>query len=431
MKIKEILIEATTPPKVFDNDIALMTKKEFLSFSNDEEKYHPNTAYDWSLEKMNQDYGIQSLQTFPKVKYTKTDDTFLLYDSDRIPYAYYEDGTVYHNNRYDDVDLKIHVNELAVHLNFNVSKYVEVKYITPYVNRQNKRREAQKGSSRKLINTKRIGNRNFKLYLKIDATNEMWNSLGIYNEKDQLVATAQDEWGANLIVVAKEYRGMGLDQWIAKEWYKMHPNKRSGGYTPAGERHALRKWSNRVRMFLSNGWYTELVKSGKITSEKVKQIVSEVVPKKNYTINQKQDSGKILILTDDVQFIIYNSNFLNSRNEDDIKAFGFFREHDGNIHFHRIDYDEKYRKMAHLIGFQLAKDLGFEIDITRPPSDLLEIDDIEQIKVDGSVAILEDDIIDLKRVSNIEKLYRKKHDPYDEMYYELLEKAHSKDWDYR
>lgn len=90
------------------------------------------------------------------------------------------------------------------------------------------------------------------------------------------VAAVQDEWGAMLIRVAREYRNFGLGTLLGKLARTFEPDKSSGGFTPSGSKNFSRVHAEFVRDALKSGLYSDLVRSGKITTQRVKEIISSI-----------------------------------------------------------------------------------------------------------------------------------------------------------
>ena len=112
-------------------------------------------------------------------------------------------------------------------------------------------------------------------------------SIGIFNEAGYKVATAQDEWGATLIGVAREYRSRGLSKVVSRYWLQYNPDKKSGGMTPAGHSAAVSFWADTVRKMHSEGAYEDRILSGEITQERVDEILEALPRKKSEKSNGK------------------------------------------------------------------------------------------------------------------------------------------------
>ena len=425
------LDEATAPLKLLNNDMALMTFDEYIKFINQREAYHSSNAYDWSLEDMNERHHKHSSRLLYdsgglQVGVRKSDDgnaDILLDWNTGETLAIVVDGTSYYSNpKYKKVGMG----------DLNITDHKRVKYMAPLLKKVNAGNEVIDRYS-KVLGRKRIGNEYFELRA-LDG----YDGIAIFNDSAQKVGVAQDEWGATLIVVAKEYRGRGLDQWLAKVWYESHPDMDSGGLTPQGKAHSRHTWANRVRKFLSNGWYDQLVRNGDLSMNRLREILADLPKRKTYIHPKEKSSDKAVlrVYVSDTSFILYDSKFLESRDEEDIKAYGFLRstgdKNDEIGVVYRLDYEEQYRVMAHLIIFQLARDVGYSvIDVNAEASDVLELDDIGAIEVmSNGTAQLKTDVMDLTKLSAVEKAHRKRADSYGEIEIALIELAElSREWD--
>lgn len=76
--------------------------------------------------------------------------------------------------------------------------------------------------------------------------------------------------------VAPEYSGHGIGGVLKRLWSKHSPDYTSGGLSVGGLRNFSRYWNSRVREFLANGWYTELVKQGRMEPARVKKILKDL-----------------------------------------------------------------------------------------------------------------------------------------------------------
>jgi len=140
-------------------------------------------------------------------------------------------------------------------------------------------------------------------------------------DEDQCVGKAQDEWGAMLIMVPREYRGFGLGPILGKFARQLEPAKDSGGLTPAGYNNLMKVYRSYVQDALTTGKYSKLIKAREISLEKVKQIVSSAklnsITKKSEDI--RYDTSKPsnwLFYYSGSTFIIYDKS-LKERLEDE------------------------------------------------------------------------------------------------------------------
>lgn len=109
--------------------------------------------------------------------------------------------------------------------------------------------------------------------------NRRWDySFTIYNAEGDPVASAQNEWGAVLWMVAQEYRGFGLGVLLGQLTQHYHPERDSGGFTPDGWQNTMMVHRSLVQKYLQSGTYSWLVRSGQITPERVREIIASSAP---------------------------------------------------------------------------------------------------------------------------------------------------------
>ena len=89
------------------------------------------------------------------------------------------------------------------------------------------------------------------------------------------VGSAQDEWGALLIVVAQEYRGFGIGPILGQLMRQYDPNYDTGGVTSAGYNNLVRVHRQFVRNALASGQYSKWLRDGTLTSTQIKAILSD------------------------------------------------------------------------------------------------------------------------------------------------------------
>lgn len=72
---------------------------------------------------------------------------------------------------------------------------------------------------------------------------------------------------------------------------------------------------------------------------------------------------------------------------------------------------------------QMAKDLGYNINLDMEPADMVEYEKLEDVEFDGSVITLSSDKLPLKELVKFEKRFRTSKDQYDETYYQIMDMA--------
>jgi hypothetical protein len=351
--------------------------------------------------------------------------------ADRELVAIIHNGTLYHNN-------KVNPNKIPVtfwddrkreSIPLGVNKRKLVKYIQDFMPLISDLAKKNKDEYPTLV--QRIKVRNMPLTVRSRPEGKR-TEFAIFNEDGLRVASAQDEWGATLIVVAKEYRGMGLGKIVGKYWYNANPTAESGGFTPQGEANAIKIWADRVREFLAKGWYTELIRQKRLTMSEYQKIVKDLPgkkPKPPEPPKPKPVQKEILFYVEYPTFVIYDKAFLTDQNDEYIYAYGFFRDspHVGSF-LYTIDYDRKFRKMATWTALQMARDEGEKTYDGEGYSDVLELEGVDHVVREGDYVWLDRNVLPLKSLSQKERRLRKKVDRYGEIENLLLEGAEYKKW---
>jgi hypothetical protein len=165
------------------------------------------------------------------------------------------------------------------------------------------------GSDCKIIKRKKVGKIELEYYLvktklrysKFDGDNyigtysddeviKLGRNLYEYNinvvHDNVVVGSAQDEWGAALIYVVNEYKGLGIGEELVKLYRNIYPNKQSGGFTSGGYTQIRKYYNWMIKQALANGIYSDLVRKGEISKEKVNEIVKSV--NKEYTFSKEK-----------------------------------------------------------------------------------------------------------------------------------------------
>lgn len=424
------IFEVTTPIKFDKHEIGLMTKEEFLKFRNKDGKHHGSDSYQTDLNQFNNsrmgeytyiDYTPHRMN----IKIQKFRDYSLLFQDDRLV-AVINDGTVYHNVFF--------INTRFIHFSNNdmmkIEKTVKVKYLENIISKLDTTVKKNHDSYKHLI--RRFIHDGEQFSIRTEGSPYSQNdghTVVILNDVGYIVAMASDEWGTTLLRTAKEYRGKGLGEILGKIWYKLNPDYMSGGFTNAGRNNAVKIWASRVREFLSNGWYSQLVKDDKISKDKVNEILNGLPERsqKKSSKEELQEKPELLFYSDmESTIIIYDKKFYEDQDEKYIYGHAFLRDFQNKYFIFTIDYDKQFRKLTHYTIFQLAKDLNEPLYIKEKPSDYLEIDDIDEIEIDGDFATLSKDMLPLEQATKLEKRVRKKFDQYGEMEQMLLEIANYK-----
>ena len=449
--MKKVLNEETTPYDNPDIDIGLMTKEEFLDHRNPDKKIHDSEAYKTDIRKLNFDFSLSTAATWPldndnKLIYEKNENGFFISKVDlrmntQDLVAVFHNGTLYHIK--DVSPKKIPTDLPSIRRNgdrveLDVKNYEMVKYISEYAHLVSDTAKRNKDAYPHLFNRIKISDQYFEIRANDEVKKENINEIDIkiLNEKGLVVGMAASEWGATLIQVADEYKGYGLGKILGKIFYEYNPKRGSGGFTPSGLRNAIKIWQDRVRKMFANGWYTTLIDQGVITKERVKEIVNSVGEKISDPRQEKSDKTNdknkqpepiVFIDEDDISFVVYDIKFYEEQKEDYIYGFGFFRDYEDKTILYRIDYERSYHQLTSYVALQIAKNNNelLYIDNTSP-SAVTEFEKLNHVYIDDGYAILEKDVLDIKKMKRIEKQYRKKYDKYDEVWHQLVEMAEAK-----
>jgi hypothetical protein len=235
---------------------------------------------------------------------------------------------------------------------------------------------------------------------------------------------------------------MGLGKLLGKRWYEFNPRHTSGGFTSSGRENALAIWRDRVREFMARGWYSELLRDGRITMDRLREIFKGVDESKRdleeikalYFSEREPEptkpTGDILVWSDgDTGVIVYDRAFLEDPDDRFIHGHGFLRHTPRKGTFiYSIDYDRPYAEMTTKALMQAARDGGDDrlYDGDEYMTDIVEAEGIPGVERDGDYLVLTRDLFPLRQEARKEQRARKSVDPYDEKFYLLQEQADSK-----
>lgn len=440
------IFEVTTPynnPYLPDDDIGLMTLSEFLYHRNPKGKSHPNEVYDTSLATMNRPDRMRTV-IIGNMSELSNNQMSIQISGQQVspakkivlvggnPVAVMIGDTLYYTTRFpvNQIIPFSYRDQFGDIIDLKPKETKPVKYIKDYVDMVHNVKEKNLEYYPYVIKRFLIDDEQLTIRTTdpLPYNKDSGKTVAILNSEDLIIASASDEWGTTLLRVVKEYRGKNIGNILGKYWYEMNPSFTSGGFSPMGQRNAIKIWADRVRTFMKNGWYSDMIKKEELSPEKVKEIISKLPERKVYKNNKKDNrSVEPLIYTDlDNSFVLYDKKFYEDQDEKYIYAFGFLREAARKSYIFTLDYDNPYKNIATYIMFQIAYDNKEKLLIKAPPSDHVSVDGLAGIKVDGDYAYLTEPALDLKKYANAEKQYRSKHDKYDEIYYSLLELANSK-----
>lgn len=423
---------ATPLPDSFpESEIGLMTLWEYLEFQDERNVSHPSTAYNWDLEDMNKE-DLTFKQTMEQDRkkfslYAVDNGKGYLIKEERSrsakTLAVIHNGTLYYEDNPPP----------PVPYDLDIRKKKQVKYLSEYIILVSDVAKDNFKDYPVLIQNIKAKGESLQVRASKPPVKNAGTSLAILNSDNMKVAVAQDEWGATLVSVSKEYRGYGLGKKILKYWTKFNPDYRSGGFTGGGKATAISVWEDRVREFLSYGWYSELVKQGRINKDQVGKILSGLSNKTQRTTLPVPDSDpdsdpetETLIYADGTTFLVYDKAFLVDQDEKYVYGHGFFRDASVGMLLYSIDYERPYHELTTYVALQMARDKGEELYNGDGYSDLLELDGLDHIEREGDYISLTKDVLPLETLSRKEKSIRSEVDPYDEKRILLLEAAEYK-----
>lgn len=436
----------TAPSPATSNlyEIGLLTEKEFLHLRNPGNKFHESDSYDSSLEDLNRSTlshaGTARIVGGNFLAFaTPTNDSYVITTEDRVPVAVVSGGILYYEK--PSLRHKLPSGYRSIRnewVNFDIKSDKRIKYLSEIIAGLDNIKKHNLEKYNNLIQNIIIGDRSYQIRSEGVPVSNQGTSLAIINDLGEIVAVAQNEWGATLVITAREYRKLGLGKIIGKVWYSLNPTFKSGGFTAAGRNNAIAMWQDRVREFLANGWYSDLVRQGKITKARVKAILAGLPAtssrQSSATISVTKRPTDICVFVEYEKrywgptFIIYDSAFFDDPDEKFIHAFGFFRdsEHVGSF-LYTIDYDRPYAEMATYVALQMARNNNEPVYVGPGYADMLELDGISHIMVDGNYVRLTQDVLDLGALRRHETAVRRRtDDKYEQKFTLLMEMAHSK-----
>jgi GNAT superfamily N-acetyltransferase len=434
LQAKTIPLPASFPK----TEIGLMTAEEFLRFRNPEEKFHGSDAYDFDLFKLNQDYpqpvGSAGSHGDDLMTVERLSGGYRVLNQGEVV-AVIHNGIAYYAKPHVKNRIPLQVRSYqGKETDLGITSFKQVKYLAeviPLVSLVAKKNEEHFPVIFQHIIVK---GEPMTVRAEKHPTKDSGATLAVLNAEGLVVAQASNEWGATLLTVAQEYRGKGLGKIIGQFWYDLNPSFQSGGFTEAGRKNALALWRDRVHEFSARGWYTALIREGRLTYKRVKEILAgvgqrpETVRPVPQIPEAVKPTGDILVYSDgDISFVIYDRAFLEEPDEKFIHGFGFFRDdpHVGTFLF-AIDYDRPFARMTTQVALQMAKDNGEKLYDGEGYHDLIEVEGIPGIVREGDYIEVTKDLIPVKAMAQKEKRLRKAVDPYDEKYHLLLEMAESK-----
>jgi hypothetical protein len=387
------VFETTTPFIEKTTDPALLTFDEYQDLVNKSNKWHSSGCYKWSLGKS---YIGREKSDFPQIiKNIKIHDIifqFRLKIEDRLDNTYYksdEDGN---------------------HLRSEDGKLISYT-----------REELENGAIPSLLN------RRYEY------------SIGIFTD-DGYIGGSQDEWGCVLIHIADEYRGFGLGPIVGKMARELEADKTSGGFTPEGFKNFKKVHQMFVREYIRNGFYSFLVKSGKISAQRAKDIISsanlKAEHKKQFKLAAKPEDW-LLYIGGYGDFIIYDKKIVDILDIDHEwfaekmligmvyvsadKKFGRIKTFGG--------INDKVKKYLMKLAIIYANNLNVPLVVEE--EDIVYVENAEisgksNIAGYSSYLVKSNEKLNFTMIGKKEQEFRKSFDYYDEFKNNILELSYNK-----
>jgi hypothetical protein len=428
------------PARFPETEIGLMTREEYLAFSNPQGKHHPSDSYDIDLGRLNSNlYGVGSLDD-REIRVSQVHgESGAVFTRDERVIGVLHDGVLYRAPAWRPLAGDLHYHSVREWIPLKVTEQRVVKYPAEYVGLVTRVAERNRGRYDHVLQNITIQGEPYQVRSEGKPVPDQGTTLAILNSKGEVVAQASNEWGATLLMVAREYRGRGLGPVLGRIWYRLNPSFVSGGFAPAGERNALGMWGARVREFLDRGWYSALVRAGRISQARVREIQAGLAGRRPETDlpaprPRKAPAEKDLrfLVDDGISFVLYDARALSgdegdSIDEKYIHAYGFFRDSEPvGVFLYRIDYDQPFRQLATEVALQMARDSGEKVYVGEGYGDLLELEGVPGIRREGDHVYLTKNLLPLRELALRERRARRPLDPYGAKLSSLLEAAEAK-----
>lgn len=438
--ITNVINEATYEYDKNKRQPALMTWDEYIVLLNPRDIAHADDAYNVDIKQLNRNYESYLNRDGGAIRYRdhtlyvytngKTSDKLILAlknSSGDTHFAIIFENVLYYDPLLIDEDKAMSYTSATYH---QVKEVQPTKYMKKLAERISVASPIEEYP--KLI--KRIQVRTGE-YIEIRQGNDAWNDVSAFNEDGLRIAFAGDEWGAILIQVAKEYQGLGIGTTLSKIYFDMFPEKESGGLTPSGLAQVRKVWESEVRKFLANGIYSNLIRKGQLSKERLDSILSglskhkvDKIPFPTKKPSQK-DKQYIAYYNGSNAFVLYDVEYLMDQNPKYIYAY-LHLEQDvyGKVYVYRFDYeDDKDRQTLFYMALQTLTNEGAVLSHGVDGEDFFKKDDLDHVDINKDKYTLKKNMFG--NVNNIfakEKQLRRRVDKYNEVLYSLLEDAESK-----
>jgi len=435
------------PDRFAPNEAGVMTRDEYIRHLNPDDRFHPSTAYNYSTFDLNERYARRHLGTVrrtyrPTLKVEGSTSGTLFIDEDDRPVAVLHGGTLYHDDRGEGIPDEYHPAGRGEPVPLDIRDRRRVKYIAEYVAKVDDL--ARRTATRYPVVLRRFvhGGEPMTLRAEKQPVPDKGVNLVVADSAGRILGVAQNEWGATLIAVARDARGRGIGAILSKVWHELNPSFGSGGMTGAGNALMQSVWADRVREFLSLGWYTQMVRDGRMTPERVREILADLPgrrpqPAAPRPAAPRPAAPRPMVMSDGETFVtVYDravlddpGAFASDPDDDMVYGHAFLRDAPGVGTFvYSIEYDRRFAELTTRAILQLARDNGYRLYVgDRGYHDPLEgVESIPGVTVDGDYLTVGSDVLPLRSMAELERRTRRPVDPHGEVEVALMERADAK-----
>jgi hypothetical protein len=434
---------ATTPvPDQFpSNEAGLKTLSEYIDHLNPDQITHSSDAYDYTSFKMNEDrhrhyVGKVDTRRGPLSVYRSTLGLIFV-DEDKRPVAVIgPDGVLYYEARTFDIPNDMQTGPHRDPIPLGIERRKQVKYIADYVALVDN--VARRNLEKYPVVLRRFMYAGEAMVIRAEEqpVPDEGTNLAVLDSAGRVVAVAQNEWGATLISVAREARSRGLGKVISKVWHELNPSFDSGGMTQRGSNLMSSVWADRVREFMARGWYSQLIRDGRLTREQVSKIIADLPGSRSFTpAAAPVVKARPMLMSDGETFVtVYDQAILEDpsllEDPDDKYIYGHaFLRDDSRVgtYVFSIDYDRPYAQLTTKAILQLARDNGHRLYDGEGYHDILEgIESTPAVEREGDYLVVTQDLIPLRSAAALERRMRKAADRYGELEAAIQERADAK-----
>ena len=268
---------------------ALMTSDEYLDFLG-ANKHHPSDAYQFSLVNDSDEISDEKLKKqFKLINTLKHGSIYIQY--------YVDNGSDFKNNQYVKLDDDGEIMR-------------DDRGMVVYMSRA-----------------------------EIDRSGITYDRNVIAVHDNQIVGSAQDEWGCVLVYVMNELKGIGIGEKLTELYRSYYPNKSSGGTTTSGFNNLRKYHAKQIKLYSRNGIYSDMVKNGEITYDRVKEIINSV---SDINIRKKNNSDNIYSkyynkTTKPNKVFLFGGNDIMMINDNII---GYYEDYDKNYKTVNDEYEK-------------------------------------------------------------------------------------------